>query len=548
MPVTENHNDYINKTVSRRAMLAAIGMTGAALAAGCGPKASAEVLSERLGSTAAACSCFCVTDYGAAGDGVTDDTAAIQAAINAAQSAGGGVVCFPPTAAKYICNGVAISGSNVFIDLGGSTVEKKQGNGYAFSFKGSLTQKNVGIMNGILLGDNSTTANGGISVATSPLTDAIDGFICSDITCERFAQYGINAGSVSNAIFRHISIKQHGSVAQGATIGIGFVIYPKNPQKNIFIDGLYSHINTSSTMTSAAIKLQTASNVVASNIHAVNGTESCCVIAATDHSLYENLLLESEYSNSGYLGFVVSSNDFIVNPQITNATFQVNHVKARGNYSNPFVLAANGVTRCVFDHFDLSETSAGRAVITTNGIVTHCTFTNFISDIRFDLLQGATCSDCKFDHISLNSGAFIVRGDNNTASNIISRGAGTIKFVGNDNIVRDSVSVNCTTNAYHVNGNRNYVVDCVSVNAAGKNLFIESGSGNRIHQLLQAGGGGVQDSGTGTIGHRIGSTGGRPALSANDAGYAYLDTTLHANGKPIWWNGALWVDAAGVSV
>ncbi|MBD2860611.1 hypothetical protein [Paenibacillus oceani] len=117
-----------------------------------------------------------------------------------------------------------------------------------FSFKGSLTQKNVGILNGILIGDPSVTANGGVSIASNPLTDAIDGFICSDITCKTFAQYGINAGSVSNAVFRNISIQQHGSVAQGATIGIGFVIYPKNPQRNIFIDGLYSHIHVSSTM------------------------------------------------------------------------------------------------------------------------------------------------------------------------------------------------------------------------------------------------------------------------------------------------------------
>jgi hypothetical protein len=45
-----------------------------------------------------------------------------------------------------------------------------------------------------------------------------------------------------------------------------------------------------------------------------------------------------------------------------------------------------------------------------------------------------------------------------------------------------------------------------------------------------------------------GTTAARPALTRLDAGYMYFDTTLAGAGKPIWWSGTAWVDAAGAVV
>jgi hypothetical protein len=55
-----------------------------------------------------------VTDYGAVGDGSTDDTAAIQAAVNAAQTAGQGVVYFP---VGVFCTSspIVITQPNIFV-------------------------------------------------------------------------------------------------------------------------------------------------------------------------------------------------------------------------------------------------------------------------------------------------------------------------------------------------------------------------------------------------------------------------------------------------
>lgn len=40
----------------------------------------------------------------------------------------------------------------------------------------------------------------------------------------------------------------------------------------------------------------------------------------------------------------------------------------------------------------------------------------------------------------------------------------------------------------------------------------------------------------------------RPALSADEFGVLFMDNSLAAAGKPIWWNGSNWVDSTGTIV
>ena len=77
------------------------GLTGPAVAAV--PKSASRVLDAKA--------------YGAAGDGKTDDTAALQAAIDAARAAGGGTVVIPPgtyrTGTLAIDSRVHLEGSGI---------------------------------------------------------------------------------------------------------------------------------------------------------------------------------------------------------------------------------------------------------------------------------------------------------------------------------------------------------------------------------------------------------------------------------------------------
>lgn len=61
----------------------------------------------------------------------------------------------------------------------------------------------------------------------------MNGLILENITASEFAQNGINIGSVSGINIKNIRVENHGSVAVGATIGVGFILYPKKPSQNV---------------------------------------------------------------------------------------------------------------------------------------------------------------------------------------------------------------------------------------------------------------------------------------------------------------------------
>lgn len=97
---------------SRRRLLSGasrIGVGGALLGAA-GVMASPSRVAAETGSTPR--SYYDVQDFGARGDGTTDDTAAIQAAIVAAQEAGGGIV-FLPAGTYAVAGPLEIRASNV---------------------------------------------------------------------------------------------------------------------------------------------------------------------------------------------------------------------------------------------------------------------------------------------------------------------------------------------------------------------------------------------------------------------------------------------------
>lgn len=103
-----------------------------------------------------------------------------------------------------------------------------------------------------------------------------------------------------------------------------------------------------------------------------------------------------------------------------------------------------------------------------------------------------------------------------------------------DTVIRDCFLGNATTASIKLDTNsyRCRVYSNVDGHTSGS-FIVDSGSTNEnwIFRKTQKG-----------------VTGSRPTPAASEFGALYLDTTLDADGKPIFWNGASWVDATGAVV
>ena len=153
-----------------------------------------------------------VLDYGAVGDGVTDDSAAVRAAFDACRAAGGGVVYFP--ASTYIVSPISNGGSNGATPgcafIGSNTTVLGDGAG------ASIIKLKANSSNQCYIFHNYTTTGGDVDITVRGLT--VDGNAANQAGTTD-AQYGMRFLKCRRVRLESSTFKDVYGTTDGSTLG-----------------------------------------------------------------------------------------------------------------------------------------------------------------------------------------------------------------------------------------------------------------------------------------------------------------------------------------
>lgn len=244
--------------------------------------------------------CFYLTRW-ATGDGSTDDSAKVQAAIDAVGASGGGII--DGSGKTYIMNttGAVVNYDNVF--LRNFTFKRTSTvTGWLLRFATTANTTGGGVINGRFVG-LPTVAGGmaglGFGVATNYSANEV---VCENVTADSFSQYGVGFAYASGFRASNIRVINHGLTTGVIGSCIGFYVFPNTASSGGMVRGVYSEISAAcqanTSANAAAVKLQCHKGLIASDIHGIGGSEECISIDSVSGRI-SNIIAEVQGNNTG---------------------------------------------------------------------------------------------------------------------------------------------------------------------------------------------------------------------------------------------------------
>lgn len=237
---------------------------------------------------------FSVKDFGAVGDGVADDTAAIQAAVNAAGAAGGGTVYFP--AGTYLVSStILITSHSTYLRGDGmwNTIITRNSSSFSdtivFKGNGSSRLLYVGIK------DIGIRTTGLMSSGAHLRMDGLLWFEVNNVFCENgfhnFLFQTVQSGLISNTYV--LGNNLYG----GSGVGRSYMKftssadpYNVNWSGDLFVDNFNWRANTAAQVYSYGLHIDSADGIWFQNGHIGNCADANILIEAVSSSLPLNLV------------------------------------------------------------------------------------------------------------------------------------------------------------------------------------------------------------------------------------------------------------------